>query len=89
MLDAPEDMKTVLLAGDGRQLLCLWRPVDIYDPVHRRRLEAPAGAVTLRWPQPCTVRRFEPVRSRIALNTEHTATSSLRLGAEPQLLELT
>lgn len=90
VLDAPADLKMILLAGeDERMVLCLWRTVDIYDPIHRRRLDAPARPVTLRWPGPCTVRRYEPVRSATALDTEHSSVTSVRVGAGPHFLDVT
>lgn len=89
-LERPDDLQTQLVTDDdGRQILCLWRTVSIFDPVRQQRLDVPNARAVLRWGESRAVRQYAPSRSRAALDVEHTMMTTLTLGADVQMLILT
>ena len=86
----PSDLRSALVnRGDGRLLLFLWRSqASIYDPPTRRRLTPAPATATIAWGTTQRVKRYSPANSSDALSSELTSVSSVTLGAELQILEI-
>lgn len=86
----PSDLRSALLSGNnGVFLLFLWRAnASIYDPVSRRRLTPSPSTATLAWGANRRVTRYTPGRSASSTHSEVTATSSVSLDADLQVLEI-
>lgn len=88
--DGPSDLRSALVdRGDGRSLLFLWRSeTAIYDPKRRIRLTPATATATIDWGATYNVQRFAPTDSADALETQLTSVSSVSLGGDMQILEV-
>ncbi|MEI2778944.1 MAG: hypothetical protein V9G19_23860 [Tetrasphaera sp.] len=86
----PADLRSALVdRGDGRRLLFLWRSeASVYEPKTRQRLTPTPATATIEWGQSSSIQYFAPATSANAVRSEVTSVSSVSLGAEMQILEV-
>jgi hypothetical protein len=79
------DLRTALVhKNDGSHYLCLWRDVDVYDPVSRQDVTVAPRTVNVDVKTPATVTEYRPSTSSVA-SASHASVSAFPVSIAGEL----
>jgi hypothetical protein len=85
----PDLRSTMVSKSNGFHYLCLWRDVNVYDPVSRRDLTVAPRSVKVDLPSVATVTEYRPSSSATAVATvPNVSTFSVPIAGELHICEI-